>query len=133
MPNQFETGLNPLSPNADSNQFRSTFVASTLATFHSKIQFKFRIPAYHYHVIIVCQLTVYAITIDMQTANEALIFIFFVHDIPAIAKENCVKDRIPGKETAPVNAFEKVKESEVNYIFATCNSMHATLHLKITT
>ena len=83
-------------------------------------------------MIIVCQLIAYAITINMETANEALIFIF-VHDIPAIVKENSVKDRIPGKETAPVNALGKVKESEVNYIFATCNSMHATLHLKITT
>ena len=69
----------------------------------------------------------------METANEALVVIFFVRDIPAIVKENCIKERIQGKETAPVNESKKVKKSELNYIFTTCNHMHATLHLKTTT
>ena len=42
---------------------------------------------------------------------------FFVRDISAIAKENCIKERTQGKETVPVNASDKAKKSEVNYIY----------------
>ena len=83
-------------------------------------------------MIVVCQLTVRDRDRHGNRQRSSRRH-FFIRDIPAIAKESCVKERIQGKETAPVNTSEMVKKSEVNYIFATCNRMHATLHLKITT
>ena len=38
-----------------------------------------------------------------------------MHDIPGALKEECLKKRVKGKETAPVKASENAMESEANY------------------
>ena len=125
-----QTGSNALLPNADSNQcvlihFCRVHTGNLL--FENSIQ----ISNSHLQLSFDCRVLANRTRSRLKWKPlTKLSSSFFVHGVNTVVKKNCFKERIQGKETAPVNAPEKTKKSEDIYIcIYTCTYTISTVSI----